>query len=85
MVLPAWHDDEAATAVPTIGTGPELPFCETCRSDQYLIIEEFVPPRLQPGTGLTSAEASYSCLKCGQFSGHDVPSDWEPPGWFWYA
>jgi hypothetical protein len=64
---------------------PQRPFCEVCRSDEFLVYEEFVPARvLTAGTG-KPAEASYTCIECGQFSAHAVPDGWEPPGWFWYA
>jgi hypothetical protein len=84
MVLQARKN--SAYAAPTLeGPGPELPFCATCRTDEYLVFEEYVPSRIVPVDGPTPAETSYSCLQCGQFNAHEVPPGWEPPGWFWYA
>lgn len=84
MVLPVWKN--MAFEMPRMsGTGPELPYCGACGSDEYLVFEEYVPSRLVPGEGLSPGETSYSCMKCGQFNAHPVPSGWEPPGWFWYA
>ena len=84
MVLQARKN--GAPAAPTLEwPGAELPFCATCRTDEYLVFEEYVPSRIVPGDGPKPAETSYSCLMCGQFNAHEVPPGWEPPGWFWYA
>jgi hypothetical protein len=72
MVLQA-RTNSVYAAPPLEGAGPELPFCDTCRSDEYLVFEEYVPSRIVPGDGPTSAETSYSCLQCGQFNAHEFP------------
>jgi hypothetical protein len=65
--------------------GGARPSCGACGSAEYLVFEEYVPARVMPGKELKPPEVSYSCLRCGQFNAHEVPADWEPPGWFWYA
>lgn len=64
---------------------PNAPDCQSCGTDQFLIVEEFTPYRLLPGGQRIPATASYSCSRCGSFSGHEVPDSWAPVGWFWYA
>jgi len=64
---------------------PTAPDCRQCGTDQYLIVEEFTPLRLLPDGQPVPANASYSCSRCGSFSGHEVPDSWRPAGWFWYA
>lgn len=73
------------SAKPLLIRGPERPFCGVCGSAEYLVVEEYVPPRVMPGNEPRPPEASYSCLQCGQSNAHEVPAGWEPPGWFWYA
>lgn len=65
--------------------GPQVPFCADCGTDQFLILESYAPRRILPGGSVRQANVSYTCGQCDQFSGHEVPADWEPPGWFWYA
>ncbi|MBT1003138.1 hypothetical protein KIH31_11020 [Paenarthrobacter sp. DKR-5] len=64
---------------------PQVPFCSRCQSDEYLIVESYTPPRVLRDGTTRAASASYTCGRCEQFSGHEVPSSWQPPGWFWYA
>jgi 5-methylcytosine-specific restriction endonuclease McrA len=64
---------------------PTAPYCQHCGTNQYLIVEEFTPLRLLPDGQRVPANASYSCSRCGSFSGHEVPDSWTPVGWFWYA
>ncbi|MHA7262760.1 hypothetical protein ACX80W_06085 [Arthrobacter sp. TMN-37] len=64
----------------------ELPWCHGCGTDEFLIFEEYVPPRLPIGGGaILPASAGYSCSECGSFAAHTVPGDWSPPHWFWYS
>lgn len=63
----------------------EAPSCPVCRTDDYLIFEEFVPARqADHSTDLLPASASYTCSECGAFNAHAVPAAWRPPQWFWY-
>lgn len=62
------------------------PQCQHCRTDSFLIYEEYVPLRINPRTRhVSAASASYVCSRCGEVGGHDVPGDWTPPGWHWYS
>ncbi|MHA7283284.1 hypothetical protein [Arthrobacter sp. TMS2-4] len=73
----------SATATPT---SEETPCCPLCRTDDYLIFEEFVPARQADSTSdLLPASASYTCSECGTFNAHAVPESWRPPQWFWYS
>ncbi|BBE24263.1 hypothetical protein MN0502_31460 [Arthrobacter sp. MN05-02] len=64
----------------------EAPSCPRCRTDEYLIFEEFVPARqAEHSTDLIPASASYTCSECGTFNAHAVPASWRPPQWFWYS
>jgi hypothetical protein len=64
---------------------PELPWCSNCRTDEFLIYEEFVPASVAVGSrDVVAASVSYSCSVCGRFNGHEVPPTWSPPNWFWY-
>ncbi len=64
----------------------EAPSCPQCRTDDYLIFEEFVPARqAEHSTDLIPASASYTCSECGTFNAHTVPAPWRPPQWFWYS
>lgn len=65
-------------------SGPQVPWCRRCGTDEYLIWENYVPPRLLPTGALQPANISYTCSSCEQFSGHEVPASWVPPDWFWY-
>jgi hypothetical protein len=85
MTVTAPRDNISSGARPAPAHGPEVPFCLDCRSDEFLIFEDFVPARIQPNGLQNQANASYSCSNCGQFSGHQVPPSWTPPGWDWYA
>lgn len=76
ILLPGRGDYTGNDAVPSV------PLCDYCHTDEFLLIEEFVPARLLLDRGqLRPAEASYSCTRCGAFSGHAVPSQWVPSGW----
>jgi hypothetical protein len=75
----------AAPAGPSREAG-DLPWCPGCGTDEFLIFEEYVPPRFPSnGEPLLPASASYSCSMCGAFAAHTVPTDWVPPHWFWYS
>lgn len=64
----------------------EAPSCPRCHTDDYLIVEEFVPARqAEHSTDLLPASASYTCSECGTFNAHTVPASWRPPQWFWYS
>lgn len=75
----------SGSTTPFLDTG-ESPSCPRCRTDEYLIFEEFVPARqAEHSTDLLPASAGYSCSECGTFNAHTVPASWRPPQWFWYS
>lgn len=77
------HSHSATKTAP--GAAPAVPFCPACGTDEFLLIEDYVPARILPDGQNKPADVSYSCSKCGQFSGHEVPPTWTPPGWNWFA
>ncbi len=60
-------------------------YCVDCGADGFLVFDVFVPARVLPGGRLLPATVSYTCGKCGRFSGRTVPPAWAPPGWRWYV
>ncbi|MFD1213479.1 hypothetical protein ACFQ36_15675 [Arthrobacter sp. GCM10027362] len=62
----------------------EKPRCADCGSGDYLVFGDYVPARLLHDSQWSAASASYTCGQCGGNGGHEVPSSWVPPGWFWY-
>lgn len=66
-------------------TSARVPFCNNCDTAKYLQYEEFVPFQILPSGRVRPGSVNYTCMRCGEFSGHNPPAAWEPPGWFWYA
>ena len=62
-----------------------VPFCTNCDTAKFLSYEDFIPSHVLPSGLVKSVSVNYTCMQCENFSGHDVPTGWEPPGWFWYA
>lgn len=59
------------------------PHCEGCGTDEFIYLESYVPPLVgQDGSVKALGEASYTCTRCEEFSGHKVPFTWAPAGWF---
>lgn len=86
---PAPRIRAAAPRPARTGTGPafqlHVPLCTQCRTDEFLIIESFVPATVLPNGDRRPANVSYTCSHCDQFSGHPVPAGWNPQGWYWYS
>lgn len=62
------------------------PGCGDCGTDKFLIFEDYIPARYATDhSGLLPPSVSYTCSQCGDFSAHDTPVGWVPPGWHWYA
>ncbi|WP_156135021.1 hypothetical protein [Arthrobacter sp. L77] len=81
------HGRSLRTSSSAVSVPPteEAPSCPLCRTDDYLIFEEFVPARqADHSTDLLPASTSYTCSECGTFNAHAVPGSWRPPQWFWY-
>lgn len=80
------RDLRTNSSVSPLSDTAEAPCCPQCRTDEYLIFEEFVPARqAEQSTDLIPASASYTCSECGTFNAHTVPASWRPPQWFWYS
>lgn len=59
------------------------PNCDKCGTDEFIYLESFVPPKYRhDGTVRTLGEVAYTCTRCEEFSAHNVPSSWAPPGWY---
>lgn len=65
---------------------PSQPRCGTCGTAAYLEFTGYVPASYAPDReSLRPPLVSYSCKHCGRHYSHNVPEDWAPPGWQWYA
>ena len=59
------------------------PTCDTCRTDEFVYLESYIPPTYRrDGTVASLGEAAYTCTRCEEFSAHSVPVTWTPPGWY---
>lgn len=58
---------------------PLVPFCYLCGTARFLMYENFAPPQLLPSGHLLTGGVNYTCMQCGQFSGHNIPAGWRPP------
>ncbi|HEY8700093.1 MAG TPA: hypothetical protein VIM08_03865 [Arthrobacter sp.] len=65
---------------------PSPPRCGKCRTDAYLDFDGFIPACYAVDRrGLRPSVVSYMCGHCGSYYSHEVPENWAPPGWQWYA
>lgn len=56
-----------------------VPTCVTCKTDEYLFVEEYAPPLINDDGELDRlGEASFFCTRCLQYGGHSVPPLWTP-------
>lgn len=79
-------NQDRATAGAVRENDAGLPWCSDCDTDEYLSYEDFVPARIPAGAeDYLAPSVNYSCSVCGGFNGHEVPSSWSPPDWFWYT
>lgn len=59
------------------------PACARCKTDSYIYIEEFVPPKVNDDGELAKlGEASYFCTRCVEYAAHAVPPLWTPEGYY---
>ena len=65
---------------------PSLPRCRNCLTDAYLEYTCYVPATYAlDRERLLPPVVSYNCTHCGNHDAQQVPEDWAPPGWQWYA
>lgn len=94
--LDSAHARQHSTARPatrqnTLGTGRASvdsgyvgkPTCDKCRTDEFVYLESYIPPTYRrDGSVATLGEVAYTCTRCEDFSAHNVPVTWTPPGWY---
>lgn len=80
--MTTFNQDSGATTNQSAQADSRLvtePYCNKCRTDAYLYVEDFTPARIgQDGTLLRLGEASYFCTRCVQYAAHAVPPLWTP-------
>jgi hypothetical protein len=59
------------------------PTCDRCGTDEFIYLESYIPPVYRrDGAVRTLGEVAYTCTRCENFSAHNVPASWTPPGWY---
>jgi hypothetical protein len=59
------------------------PTCDKCRTDEFVYLESYIPPTYRrDGSVAALGEVAYTCTRCEEFSAHNVPITWTPPGWY---
>ena len=86
-----YAEPRPATRQSTLGSGRASvdtgyvgkPTCDKCRTDEFVYLESYIPPTYRrDGSVATLGEVAYTCTHCEEFSAHNVPATWSPPGWY---
>jgi hypothetical protein len=81
--LVAHHSHFGAGAAAAESEYVGKPTCDKCGTDEFIYLESYIPPVYRrDGVVRTLGEVAYTCTRCEDFSAHNVPASWTPPGWY---
>lgn len=79
----ATHHSSHNTSITRAAEYVGKPTCDKCGTDEFIYLESYIPPVYRrDGTVRTLGEVAYTCTHCENFSAHNVPASWTPPGWY---